>query len=159
MYDEEARNSALREVAKLLPLPGYLQSTTSLKADYTQRLLVNDVQLNASMQSVLEDARAGEELLSKSQNLISELRESLATINRLCEECSSLIDNHDLINVVNFTQINLDGVLKDVAGVLSIPEEAAAVIELLKDDRELLNAYEVGGAMIIAFGSACSWVG
>lgn len=46
----EAKEAAVREVVKLLPLPELLQSISSIKADYIARqqvLAIENVQLNA----------------------------------------------------------------------------------------------------------------
>ncbi|KAK2978604.1 hypothetical protein RJ640_006723 [Escallonia rubra] len=42
----EAKEAAVREVAKLLPLPELLQSIASIKADYIARQQANDAQLS-----------------------------------------------------------------------------------------------------------------
>lgn len=49
----EAKEAAVREVAKLLPLPELLQSISSIKADYIARQQVRRLALQLQLQSEL----------------------------------------------------------------------------------------------------------
>ncbi|CAI0443120.1 unnamed protein product [Linum tenue] len=146
MMDEdlgvEAKEAAVREVAKLLPLPELLQSIASIKADYISRQQANDAQLSTMVAEQVEQAQSGLASLSSSQTTINQLRENFIGIERLCQECQTLIDNHDQIKLLSNARNNLNMTLKDVEGMMSISVEATAARDSLSDDRELVNTYE-----------------
>uniref|UniRef100_A0A7N2KVF9 Exocyst complex component Sec6 n=1 Tax=Quercus lobata TaxID=97700 RepID=A0A7N2KVF9_QUELO len=138
----EAKESAVREVAKLLPLPELLQSIASIKADYITRQQANDAQLSTMVAEQVEQAQAGLESLSSSEKTIDHLRENFVSIEKLCQECQNLIENHDQIKLLSNARNNLNTTLKDVEGMMSISVEAAEARDSLSDDKELVNTYE-----------------
>ncbi|KAL6511711.1 SNARE-binding exocyst subunit S6 [Orobanche gracilis] len=138
----EAKEAAVREVAKLLPLPELLLSISSIKADYIARQQANDAQLSTMVAEQVEQAQAGLDSLSLSQKTISDLRENFVEIETLCQECQTLIENHDQIKLLSNARNNLNTTLKDVEGMMSISVEAAAAHDSLSDDKELINTYE-----------------
>lgn len=138
----EAKEAAVREVAKLLPLPELLQSIASIKADYIARQQANDAQLSTMVVEQVEQAQAGLESLSSSQKTINQLRENFVSIEKLCRECQTLIENHDQIKLLSNARNNLNMTLKDVEGMMSISVEASEARDSLSDDKELINTYE-----------------
>ncbi|KAM1396600.1 hypothetical protein ACFX2I_014273 [Malus domestica] len=138
----EAKESAVREVAKLLPLPELLQSISSIKADYIARQQANDAQLSTMVAEQVEQAQTGLESLSLSQKSINQLRENFVSIEKLCQECQTLIENHDKIKLLSNARNNLNTTLKDVEGMMSISVEASEARDSLSDDKELINTYE-----------------
>ncbi|XP_009355493.1 exocyst complex component SEC6 isoform X1 [Pyrus x bretschneideri] len=138
----EAKESAVREVAKLLPLPELLQSIASVKADYIARQQANDAQLSTMVAEQVEQAQTGLESLSLSQKSINQLRENFVSIEKLCQECQTLIENHDKIKLLSNARNNLNTTLKDVEGMMSISVEASEARDSLSDDKELINTYE-----------------
>ncbi|KAI8016766.1 Exocyst complex component SEC6 [Camellia lanceoleosa] len=138
----EAKEAAVREVAKLLPLPELLQSIASIKADYITRQQANDAQLSTMVAEQVEQAQAGLESLSSSEKTINHLHENFVSIEKLCQECQTLIENHDQIKLLSNARNNLNTTLKDVEGMMSISVEAAEARDSLSDDKELINTYE-----------------
>ncbi|CAN4116383.1 unnamed protein product [Withania somnifera] len=138
----EAKEASVREVAKLLPLPELLQSISSIKADYIARQQANDAQLSTMVAEQVEQAQAGLQSLSSSQKTINQLRENFLSIEKLCQECQNLIENHDQIKILSNTRNNLNTTLKDVEGMMSISVEASEARDSLRDDKELINTYE-----------------
>ncbi|CAK9313314.1 unnamed protein product [Citrullus colocynthis] len=138
----EAKEAAVREVAKLLPLPELLQSISSIKADYITRQQANDAQLSTMVAEQVEQAQAGLESLSLSEKTINQLRENFISIEKLCQECQTLIENHDQIKLLSNARNNLLTTLKDVEGMMSISVEAAEARDSLSDAKELINTYE-----------------
>ncbi|CAN0859244.1 Exocyst complex component SEC6 [Linum grandiflorum] len=138
----EAKEASVREVAKLLPLPELLLSIASIKADYISRQQANDAQLSTMVAEQVEQAQSGLASLSSSQMTINQLRENFIGIERLCQECQTLIDNHDQIKLLSNARNNLNTTLKDVEGMMSISVEATGARDSLSDDRELVNTYE-----------------
>ncbi|KAL6962603.1 SNARE-binding exocyst subunit S6 [Sarracenia purpurea var. burkii] len=90
----------------------------------------------------VEQAQAGLESLSLSQKTINDLRENFVSIEKLCQECQTLIENHDQIKLLSNARNNLNTTLKDVEGMMSISVEAAEARDSLSDDKELINTYE-----------------
>ncbi|KAI7733908.1 hypothetical protein M8C21_031935, partial [Ambrosia artemisiifolia] len=138
----EAKESAVREVAKLLPVRELLVSISSIKADYIARQQANDAQLSTMVAEQVEQAQAGLKALAASQKAVNHLRENFINTSRLCKECQTLIENHDQIKLLSNARNNLNTTLKDVEGMLSISVEAAAAKDSLRDDKELINTYE-----------------
>ncbi|XP_038696571.1 exocyst complex component SEC6-like [Tripterygium wilfordii] len=138
----EAKEAAVREVAKFLPLPDLLQSIFSIKADYIARQQANDAQLSTMVAEQVEQAQTGLESLSLSEKTINMLRENFVAIEMLCQECQNLIENHDQIKLLSNARNNLNTTLKDVEGMMSISVEAAEARDSLSDDKEIVNTYE-----------------
>ncbi|KAI4352812.1 hypothetical protein L6164_007030 [Bauhinia variegata] len=138
----EAKEAAVREVAKLLPLPELLQSISSIKADYISRQQANDAQLSTMVAEQVEQAQAGLKSLFLSQKAVNQLRENFVSIEKYCLDCQTLIDNHDQIKLLSNARNNLNTTLKDVEGMMSISVEAAEARDSLSDEKELVNTYE-----------------
>ncbi|KAL0307570.1 UNVERIFIED_CONTAM: Exocyst complex component SEC6 [Sesamum calycinum] len=138
----EAKEAAVREVAKLLPLPDLLQSIASIKADYIARQQANDAQLSTMVAEQVEQAQAGLESLTMSQKTTTQLRENFVEIEKLCQECQTLIENHEQVKLLSNARNNLNTTLKDVEGMMSISVEAAEAHNSLSNDKEIINTYE-----------------
>ncbi|XP_042012591.1 exocyst complex component SEC6-like isoform X2 [Salvia splendens] len=138
----EAKEAAVREVLKLLSLPEHLLFIASIKADYISRQQANDAQLSTMVVEQVEQAQEGLESLSLSETTTSHLRENFVGIEKLCQECLTLIDNHDQIKLLSNARNNLNTTLKDVEGMMSISSEASEARDFLNDDKELINTYE-----------------
>ncbi|KAK4390175.1 Exocyst complex component SEC6 [Sesamum angolense] len=138
----EAKEAAVREVAKLLPLPDLLQSIASIKADYIARQQANDAQLSTMVAEQVEQAQAGLDSLTMSQKTTTQLRENFVEIEKLCQECQTLIENHEQVKLLSNARNNLNTTLKDVEGMMSISVEAAEAHNSLSNDKEIINTYE-----------------
>lgn len=89
---------------------------------------------------------------------------SLPPGHRLCEECSSLIDNQDQIKVLSLTHANISKVLAEIGDIVDLPSRAEMVLSLLDDPANILPAFE---ALTVLEGTAenakaawnrCEWV-
>eukprot|EP00245_Coleochaete_scutata_P006821 TRINITY_DN21604_c0_g1_i1.p1 TRINITY_DN21604_c0_g1~~TRINITY_DN21604_c0_g1_i1.p1 ORF type:complete len:745 (-),score=193.89 TRINITY_DN21604_c0_g1_i1:256-2490(-) len=138
----EAKEAAVREVAKLLPLPDNLSNISVLRGEYLQRQQANDAQLSTSVMTQVEQARDGIKALDESQISIANLKSNFDLINQLCLECKTLIEHHDRIKLLSNARNNLNTTLKDIEGMMSISVEAADARDSLSDDRELLRTFE-----------------
>jgi hypothetical protein len=78
----EAKEAGAAEVAKLLQQPEDLERLPALRAEYDQRHKANKQQLSATIQSQVENARYGLELLDKSHRNIAKLRTCLDKIEQ-----------------------------------------------------------------------------
>ncbi|CAN6475838.1 unnamed protein product [Victoria cruziana] len=90
----------------------------------------------------IEQAQAGLEALTLSQQSIDQLRENFLSIDMLCQECQNLIENHDQIKLLSNARNNLNTTLKDVEGMMSISVEAAEARDSLSDDKQIVHTYE-----------------
>ncbi|CAL9161398.1 unnamed protein product [Musa hybrid cultivar] len=145
----EAKEAAVREVAKILPLPELLASIASIKSDYLSRQQASLAPLfsltscsSSFSKDPVEQAHKGIDALALSQKTINQIRENFLSIERLCHECQTLIENHDKIKLLSNARNNLNMTLKDVGGMMSISVEAAAAHDSLSDDKELIHTYE-----------------
>ncbi|XP_076894273.1 exocyst complex component SEC6-like [Bidens hawaiensis] len=138
----EAKESAVREVAKLLPLRELFLSISSMKADYIARQQANDAQLSTMVAEQVEQAQAGLKALAASEKAVHHLRGNFISTERLCKECQTLIENHDQVKLLSNARNNLNTTLRDVEGMMSISVEAAAAKDSLSDEKELINTYE-----------------
>ncbi|KAL4561481.1 hypothetical protein LXL04_033647 [Taraxacum kok-saghyz] len=176
----EAKESAVREVVKLLPLSELLLFISSIKAEMSikltyfftlNRVQSTDVQLSTMVAEQVEQAQAGLKALGSSEENVNQLRQNFVNIERLCQECQTLIENHDQIKLLSNARNNLNTtlkyasksadhflyfisfllylffpffnkLLKDVEGMMSISSEAAAAHDSLSDDKELINTYD-----------------
>ncbi|XP_024516551.1 exocyst complex component SEC6 isoform X1 [Selaginella moellendorffii] len=138
----EAKEAAVREVAKLLPYPDSLASIAILRTDYSLRQQANDAQLSASVMAQVEQAKAGIDALTASEAAIARLADNFLVIDKLCQECQTLIEHHDLIKLLSNVRNNLNTTLKDVEGMMSISVEAAEARASLNDDKELVTTFE-----------------
>ncbi|THU72198.1 hypothetical protein C4D60_Mb04t09570 [Musa balbisiana] len=102
----------------------------------------NDAQLSTMVAEQVEQAHKGIDALALSQKTINQIRENFLSIERLCHECQTLIENHDKIKLLSNARNNLNMTLKDVGGMMSISVEAAAAHDSLSDDKELIHTYE-----------------
>ncbi|XP_042006109.1 exocyst complex component SEC6 isoform X2 [Salvia splendens] len=102
----------------------------------------NDAQLSTMVVEQVEQAQEGLESLSLSETTISHLKDNFVEIEKLCQECQTLIDNHDQIKLLSNARNNLNTTLKDVEGMMSISIEASEARDSLSDDKELINTYE-----------------
>ena len=107
-----------------------------------RRLQSNTAQLTAAVASQVETTKSGLDMLHRAHGALLKMRENFALINSLCTECQSLIDCDDKIQLLSAVHHNLRKTLQDVENIAALPVEAAEAEELLKDDANLLQAYE-----------------
>ncbi|XP_064969515.1 exocyst complex component SEC6-like isoform X3 [Musa acuminata AAA Group] len=78
----EAKEAAVSEVAKILPLPDLLVSIASIKADYLSRQQANDAQLSTMVAKQVEQAHKGIDALGLFQKTINQIREIFLSIEK-----------------------------------------------------------------------------
>lgn len=64
-------------------------------------------------------------------------------IDALCTECSSLIENHEKIQLLSMVHYNLGKTLADVENIAALPAEAAEAEHMLKDDYQLIQVVDL----------------
>jgi len=128
---------------KLLQQPEDLAKLPELLLEYENRLNANNAAVSSLVQSQVEAARRGLELLDKSHRHVLKLRTCMDKIHELCEECSNLIDNHEKIRLLSQTHANLTKVLAETKDIIDLPDRAETVMELMEaDTANILPAYE-----------------
>lgn len=138
----EARDLAIEEVRRLLRHPEDLTRLSSLRAEYEKARTVNKLQLTSLVQTRVETARSSQELLERSQKAISKLKTCFEQIDHLCEESSSLVDNHEKIQELAVVVHNITKTLMEIEDIIDLPSNAEIADEMLKDDALIMEAYK-----------------
>eukprot|EP00877_Chromochloris_zofingiensis_P004011 jgi/Chrzof1/13610/Cz08g04030.t1 len=138
----ESKDAGVQDVVRLLQQPEDLGRLFQLRAEYDSKYRSNKVQLTATVQSQVEAARYGLELLDKSHRHIAKLRVCIDKIDHLCGECTSLVENHEKIRGLSYAHNNLETVLEELEDIIDLPSRAVIVEELLQDDANLVRAFE-----------------
>eukprot|EP00873_Tetraselmis_striata_P017379 jgi/Tetstr1/437643/TSEL_026310.t1 len=136
----DARQLAVKEVARLLQRPEDLARLPALRADYEGKQLANRSQLSYSIQSHVDAAKAGMEQLERAHAALAAQRATFGAIMDLCAECDRLIEHQDKIQALSTVNTNLSRVVQDVEGISAIPAKASRARELLNNN-QLTEAY------------------
>ncbi|GMH41556.1 hypothetical protein BSKO_09466 [Bryopsis sp. KO-2023] len=137
----EAREAGIEEVCRLLQAPEDLARLPGLRAENDAKRAANKTQLTALVQSHVEATRSGMELLDRSQKTVLKLRAGFEQIDRLCNECTSLIENHEKIQMLSVTHHNVTKTLEEIDNIIKLPDDAELAEEMLEDDAKLVDAY------------------
>ncbi|KAL8717321.1 MAG: hypothetical protein Q9225_005427 [Loekoesia sp. 1 TL-2023] len=121
----------LVELADLLRHPEDLDKISFLKSEFTRKKAAIDGQLKIGLKDQLEVTQNGMNAISNGQRMVSQIREEMMKIDRLCAEAQNMIRDFPDINLVsqvhrNFTQVeamkanieSFDGRLKDLEQLL-----------------------------------------
>lgn len=138
----EARDLALEEVCRLLQNPEDLAKLSSFRSEYEKGRNLNKVQLTSLVQSRVEAAQSAQELLERSQKAVSKLKACFGQIDRLCEECVSLVENHEKIQELALTHHNVTKTLVEIEDIIDLPTNAGIAEEMMDDDSLLLEAFK-----------------
>eukprot|EP00803_Ostreobium_quekettii_P001056 evm.model.scf_1694.2 EVM.evm.TU.scf_1694.2 scf_1694:3751-7084(+) len=138
----EAREAAIQEVSRLLQHPEDLSRLPALRAEYRQKQAANKAQFTALVQSYVQATRSGIEVLDRSQGSVAKLKEQFEEIDHLCAECTSLIENHEKIQLLSITHLNITKILEEIDNIIDLPSNAEAAEDLLADDSMLIDAFK-----------------
>ncbi|KAJ8475503.1 hypothetical protein OPV22_019230 [Ensete ventricosum] len=120
----------------------------------------NDAQLNTMVAKQVEQAHKGIDALGLCLKTINQICEKNLSIEKLCQQCQTQIENHDKIKLLSDARNNLNTTLKDVVGMMSISLEEAAAHDSLRDDKELIHTFErltaLDGKRCFALAAAAS---
>ncbi|PWZ28453.1 Exocyst complex component SEC6 [Zea mays] len=89
----------------------------------------------------VEQAHAGINALALSQITINKLRENFIDIDKLCQECQTLIENHDKIKILSNTRNNLNTTLKRLTALDGKRRFALAAAASHKEEVGRLREY------------------
>ncbi|EGC32138.1 hypothetical protein DICPUDRAFT_155933 [Dictyostelium purpureum] len=136
--DSSAQSEAIRKIEAHFSNIDSLASVTNHKISLIQQKKTIEAQIKNEVHSELEKSKKGLETLYKSYNRINKMDESFTDTEVLCSETANLIGYYSLIKKVNTVRVNLTNILKEVDRLLTIPEKAAEIEQLLSDDLNLL---------------------
>ncbi|KAI3425101.1 hypothetical protein D9Q98_008479 [Chlorella vulgaris] len=139
----QARLLATAEVARLLANGDDLKRVAALREDVLIKQQANKAQLSAAVASQVEATKSGLDMLTRAHQALVLMRQHFQDITQLCAECQSLIDCHDKIAVLSEVHYNLRKTLQDVENIAALPLEAAEAEEMLRDNVNLLQVYEM----------------
>ncbi|KAM9990498.1 hypothetical protein ACTFIY_006534 [Dictyostelium cf. discoideum] len=137
--DLSAQSAAIKKIEQNFSNIDSLASVTNHKISLIQQKKTIEAQIKN--ESELEKSKKGLETLFKSYNRINKMDESFSDTVELCRETSSLIGHYQLIKKVNTVRVNLINILKEVDRLLTIPEKAAEIEQLLSDELNLLEIH------------------
>ena len=136
-----AKEEATRQFAQMLARPEDLARLGELREEVAARLHKSELDLAAGLDAAADDVRFGLEALRTARKAVVKTRENFNEIDSLCEEESSgLADHHDVIRDLAVMRANLARTVTDAEAILAIPAQAAAALQLLKDDERNLFA-------------------
>lgn len=67
---------------------------------------------------------------------------TVVVVCRLCNECTSVIENHEKIQVLSITHRNVAQTLEEIDNIIDLPSNASIAECMLDDDGLLLDAYK-----------------
>lgn len=154
--DPEAEKAAAKKVADMLSMPENLAKVQNYRLNLLQKRSALEAQLKTAVQTQLEEARTGLELLDHSYGLICSVRNkyvstsiletthtrSFKMIDELCKDCQDLIGDYPLTKKVNTARSNLNQTLMEVDKMLAIPEKVEDIRKMLDNEINILSAHE-----------------
>lgn len=137
--EEEAR----RQFAQLLSRPEDLARLAEMQETVAAKLYRADLEVTAGLDAATDGLRAGLEALHAARMAVVDTRDNFASIDALCEEeGSGLANRHELIRDLAVMRVNLSRTIADAEAIVGLPEQAAAALELLSDERNLFACWE-----------------
>lgn len=138
---EDAVEQAARRLGTVLLTPDNLNRVDAIRQQLSRKKESIDIQLRTAVQSQLEDARLGMDLLHKSFGTIDGIQHSFDHIDQMCVECQTLIEDYPFIRSINLLRQNLRRTLTELDKVNSIPSKITQMRKMLEDDRHLLTVH------------------
>lgn len=138
-----AKEHGINEVVRLLQHPEDLSRLPDIRLEFENRARVAKTSLSSMVQSQVEATRLGMELLDRSHRHILKLQAALDQIDKLCAECSDLIQHHDKIKLLSLTHGNVKKVLTEIQDIIELPDHADRCWrDVEEDDANLVPAFE-----------------
>ncbi|KAL8656250.1 MAG: hypothetical protein Q9226_002729, partial [Calogaya cf. arnoldii] len=123
--------STIVDLADLLRHPEDLDKIPFLKSEFTRKKAAIDSQLKVGLKDQLQVTQSGMNSISDGQRTVSQIKEEMMKIDKLCAESQNMIRDFPNINLLsqvhrNFTQVeamkvnieSFDGRLKDLEHLL-----------------------------------------
>ena len=128
------------KLAELLRHPEDLDKIPALKAEFTRKKSVVDVQLRAGLKEQLEVTQSGMGAISESQRIVNQIKEEMMKIDKLCAESQNMIRDFPNINEVSTIHRNFSLVETMKANIDNFNDRLKDVeIALMDDESDLEN--------------------
>lgn len=101
---------ATSKLADLLKHPDDLDKLAGLKSDFTRKKTAIDAQLKLGLQEQLTTTQNGMTNIHEGQKLVTQIREEMLKIDRLCAEAQGMIKEFPEINKMSVMQRNFAAV-------------------------------------------------
>ncbi|CAF9907974.1 MAG: hypothetical protein GOMPHAMPRED_006037 [Gomphillus americanus] len=128
------------KLAELLRFPDDLDKIPALKAEFTRKKAAVDSQLKAGLKEQLEVTQSGMGAISESQRIVTQIKEEMMKIDRLCAESQNLIRDFPNINEVSTIHRNISLVQAMKENIDTFHDRLQAVeMALMEDENDLEN--------------------
>jgi hypothetical protein len=128
--------SATVKLAELLRHPEDLDKIPALKAEFTRKKAAVDSQLRHGLKEQLEVTQAGMTSITEGQWAVTQIKEEMMKIDKLCAEAQNMIQDFPHINIVAQTHRNFEQVEKMKKDIDSFAERLENLEYLLGQDDE-----------------------
>ncbi|KAK3713644.1 SNARE-binding exocyst subunit S6 [Vermiconidia calcicola] len=125
---------ATSKLADLLKHPDDLDKLAGLKSDFTRKKTAIDAQLKLGLQEQLTTTQNGMTNIHEGQKLVTQIREEMLKIDRLCAEAQGMIKEFPEINKMSVMQRNFAAVEGMKGAVEGFGEKLDELEELLRED-------------------------
>lgn len=140
---DACKEEARRQFAKLLSRPEDLARLAELQEAVAAKLHRAELEVATGLDAATDGVRAGLDALHTARKAVVDTRDNFANIDALCEEeGSGLADRHDLIRDLAVMRVNLSRTMADAEAIIALPEQAAAAVKTLSDERNLFTCWE-----------------
>jgi exocyst complex component 3 len=140
---EACKEEARRQFAQLLSRPEDLARLGEMQEAVAAKLHRAQLEVTAGLDAATDGVRAGLEALHAARRSVVDTRDNFANIDALCEEeGSGLANRHELIRDLAVMRVNLSRTIADAEAIMALPEQAAAALATLSDERNLFTCWE-----------------
>ncbi|GAM25309.1 hypothetical protein SAMD00019534_084840, partial [Acytostelium subglobosum LB1] len=140
--DNIAQLVAIKKIEAHFSTIDSLATVNNHKQSLIQQKKTVEAQIKNEVNGELERSKKGLETLQMSFGRIDKVSDSFQSTVALCKETSSLIGYYPLIKRVNTVRSNLMSILKEVDRLLTIPEKAAEIEQLMENDLNILIVHK-----------------
>ncbi|KAH2923160.1 hypothetical protein KXW15_004551, partial [Aspergillus fumigatus] len=130
---------AMPRLDEILRHPEDLDKIAGLKAEYSRKKGTVDSQLREGLRHQLETVQRSINALTEGQRQVTKTRDELQTIDKLCAESQTSVDDFSRIDKLAKVQRNFEATLMMKKGLENFSIDLAEVEELLRQDDEDLE--------------------
>ncbi|KAL9120698.1 MAG: hypothetical protein Q9187_002752 [Circinaria calcarea] len=127
------------KLAELLRHPEDLDKIPALKAEFMRKKAAVDSQLKLGLKEQLEITQSGMSSISESQRIVSQIKEEMMKIDKLCAESQNMIKDFPNINVVSQIHRNFSQVETMKSHIDTFNDKLKDLEQLLLDDEQDLE--------------------
>mmetsp|Transcript_8241 Transcript_8241/g.27390 ORF Transcript_8241/g.27390 Transcript_8241/m.27390 type:complete len:795 (-) Transcript_8241:3164-5548(-) len=139
--ESESHAEAEADVIRLLQTEEDLARLTTLRAEWAAKQTAVDNELSASLHAQVQELARGRATLEGCSTSATTFRQELAEIGALCAESTLVVERPELFRELATARTNIATTLDAVKDVLSLPEDASAAVDMIRDERLLAQAF------------------